>query len=370
MLGLSIFTIGSATAKDIQTLIICRFFAGVCGASPLCVVPGVLSDVYAHTSRGVAISIYSLTVFGGPLLGPVVGSFVAKSYLGWRWTLYLPAILGSVNTLLLIFTLDESFAPIILVRKAARLRKQTGDWAYISAHERMDFDIAQLADKYFLRPVKMLIFEPMMSLVTLYMSFVYGIVYALLEAYPYVFEHTYKMQPGNADLPFLGLLVGVCCALGFILRQQHTLAQKLAANNGELTPEWRLTPALFGAFAFPAGLFWFAWTAFTPAIHFMVPVAAGVMIGFGVLCVFLSCFNYIVDAYLPIAASAVAANIMLRSSVAAGFPLFARQMFVNLGVQWAGTLLGCLAVLMLPIPFCFRRFGQSLRRKSNLLHAS
>lgn len=43
----------------------------------------------------------------------------------------------------------------------------------------------------------------------------------------------------------------------------------------------------------------FAWTAFTPSIYWMSPTAAGVMIGFGVLCIFLPCFNYLVDAFLP-----------------------------------------------------------------------
>lgn len=58
---------------------------------------------------------------------------------------------------------------------------------------------------------------------------------------------------------------------------------------------------------------------------------------------------------------------MLRSAVAAGFPLFSRQMFKNLGVQWACTLLGSLAVIMIPIPFAFRIYGPRLRMKSKLL---
>lgn len=69
----------------------------------------------------------------------------------------------------------------------------------------------------------------------------------------------------------------------------------------------------------------------------------------------------------PRAASAVAANIIIRSAVAAGFPLFARQMFQNMGVQWAGTLLGCLAAVMIPIPFTFRIYGPVLRKRSRIL---
>jgi DHA1 family multidrug resistance protein-like MFS transporter len=64
------------------------------------------------------------------------------------------------------------------------------------------------------------------------------------------------------------------------------------------------------------------------------------------------------------AASAIAANTFLRSITAAGFPLFARQMFNNLGIQWAGTLLGCLAGCLVPIPICFYLFGKKLRQKS------
>jgi hypothetical protein len=39
-------------------------------------------------------------------------------------------------------------------------------------------------------------------------------------------------------------------------------------------------------------------------------------------------------------------------------------MFENLGIQWASTLVGCLAVLCIPIPICFLLFGKKLRQKS------
>lgn len=64
------------------------------------------------------------------------------------------------------------------------------------------------------------------------------------------------------------------------------------------------------------------------------------------------------------AASAIAANTFCRSMVAASFPLFSRQMFENMGIQWASTLLGCLAAVLVPIPICFYFFGKKLRMKS------
>ena len=67
------------------------------------------------------------------------------------------------------------------------------------------------------------------------------------------------------------------------------------------------------------------------------------------------------------AASVLAANTIFRSAVAASFPLFSRQLFENLGIQWGGTLLGTLALLMIPIPFLFMKYGAYLRGKSKYL---
>ena len=42
-------------------------------------------------------------------------------------------------------------------------------------------------------------------------------------------------------------------------------------------------------------------------------------------------------------------------------------MFANLGIHWAGTLLGCIAAIMIPIPFVLKAYGPTLRGKSKML---
>ena len=64
------------------------------------------------------------------------------------------------------------------------------------------------------------------------------------------------------------------------------------------------------------------------------------------------------------AASAIAANTFLRSIFGAVFPLFATYMFNSLGVNWAGTLLGCVALILVPIPVIFWKYGARIRQKS------
>lgn len=197
------------------------------------------------------------------------------------------------------------------------------------------------------------------------MSFVYGLMYALLSAYPVVFQGIHGMNLGVGSLPFIGLIIGELLAGAYILLDQRSYSKRLAANNNIPIPEWRLPPSILGGVCFTVGLFWFGWTGWTRSIHWMAPTASGVITGFGIYVIFLQCFNYLIDSYLTFAASVFAANTIIRSAVGAAFPLFSKQMFNNLGVQWAGTLLGCLAAIMIPIPLAFIKFGPFLRKKSN-----
>lgn len=85
----AVFSFGTASAKDIQTIVITRFFAGFFGSAPVTNTGGVLGDIWAPTQRGTAIVFYAFAVTGGPVLGPIVGGAVVQSYLRWRWTEYV-----------------------------------------------------------------------------------------------------------------------------------------------------------------------------------------------------------------------------------------------------------------------------------------
>ena len=255
MLG-GVFTVASATASDIQTLIICRFFAGMCGAGHLTVVPGVLSDIFNHKTRGVAITYYALTVFVGPFCAPFTSGFIVASHLGWRWTLYIPAILAFANGIISVFWLRETYSLRILVQKAAILRRQTHIWGIHAAIEDREVDIRELIQKYFSRPVRMLVTEPIILLVSIYMSFIYGLVYCLLQAYPVIFEGIHGMKLGVSGLPFLGLVIGQVAGVGFVLMQNSSYLRKLKDNDNQPIPEWRLNAPMVGAPIFAMGIFW------------------------------------------------------------------------------------------------------------------
>lgn len=60
--------------------------------------------------------------------------------------------------------------------------------------------------------------EPMLLAVTVYMSFVYGVVYLLFEAYPFVFVNNHGFNAGEEGLTFLFFFSGgLSCCILFVL---------------------------------------------------------------------------------------------------------------------------------------------------------
>lgn len=366
MFGFSVFSIATAVGKDLQTVLITRFFAGVFGSCPLAVVAAVFSDMFDNKTRGLAITVFSMTVFTGPLLAPFIGGFIIMNpTLGWRWTEYLVAIMGFLAFGLNLIFLEETYPPIVLVDKASTLRRRTLNWGIHAKQEEIEVDFRELVTKNFSRPLRLLVTEPIVLLLSIYMAFIYGLLYLFLTAYPIVFQQTHGFSPGVGGLPYFGMILGQISAGVYIAATQPAYNRKLAANGGVPIPEWRLFPVILGGVAFTGGLFWFGWSGYKPETHWIVPTLSGLLTGFGLLSIFLQSLNYLVDAYLMFAASAIAANTFLRSIAGAVFPLFSMYMFSALGVNWAGSLLGFVALALVPIPIVFYKFGHRIRARSN-----
>jgi DHA1 family multidrug resistance protein-like MFS transporter len=276
----------------------------------------------------------------------------------------LVAIMGFVAFFLDFFFLEETYPPVILIAKAAELRRRTKNWGIHAKQEEIEIDFRELISKNFSRPMRLLFTEPIVLLLSIYMAFIYGLLYLFLTAYPIVFQQIHGMSGGVGGLPYFGMIIGMISAGIYIALTQPSYNRKLVANNGVPVPEWRVPPIIVGGLSFAGGLFWFGWSGYKKDIHWIVPTLSGLLTGFGLLSIFLQALNYLVDAYLMFAASAIAGNTFLRSLAGAGFPLFSQYMFKALGVNWAGTLLGCVALCLVPIPVCFYIYGEKIRRKS------
>jgi hypothetical protein len=154
------------------------------------------------------------------------------------------------------FCLPEVYAPVLLKRKAISLRNSTGDQRWWHPQESERIRPSNILNKYFGRPLRMLTTEPMVTCIAFYASYVYGILYLTLAVFPIVFREQRGYSLLISTLPFLGLFVGVLCAVGINLANQVFYVKAVAKNKGRAVPEARLSPMLVGGVLFTTGLFW------------------------------------------------------------------------------------------------------------------
>ncbi|EAA34915.2 hypothetical protein GE21DRAFT_1959 [Neurospora crassa] len=356
-----VFIIPCAVSKNIGTLIVCRLIDGIAFSAPMTLVGGTLADLWRNEERGVPMAAFSAAPFIGPAIGPLVGGWLCLA--GWRWLYWIQLILAFVVWVLISFTVKETYAPTILGRRAAKLRKQTGDNSYVSEGDLDQRPFSERMSVFLIRPFQLLFRELIVLLISLYMSVLYGLLYMFFVAYPVVFEGGKGYSHGQTGLMFIPLAVGVICsALCAPLVNKHYLTQ-VQKYNGKPPAEIRLIPMMVSCWFIPIGLFIFAWTSY-PRLIWVGPCLAGFPIGFGFIFLYNSANNYLVDSYQHQAASALAAKTFIRSFWGAGTVLFTEQMYHRMGDQWASTFLAFLGLLCCLIPFGFWKFGARIRQRS------
>ncbi|GJE87102.1 MFS general substrate transporter [Phanerochaete sordida] len=361
-----VFIIPCAVAKNIQTLLICRFMCGFFASAPLTLAGGTISDIWDNEERGFAIALFAAAPYGGPVLGPIVGGFTGEGA-GWRWIFWVNMIFAGVM-MLFKATVPETFAPVILKRRAKKLRKETGDPNIMTEQEMFKVPFSEMMKDTLIRPFEMLATEPILLLLSMYIALIYGLLYAFFFSYPVVFGGDYHWDDGLVGLTFISVWIGLglaLCAMPFL---QKDYMRRSAAKNGKPEPEDRLVGMMVGAAWVPISLFIFGWTS-PPAVmpgggNWVGPVSSGIPFGFGMVTIYFSANAYIIDAFPGYVASALAGKTVIRSGSGAAMPLFITAMYHNLGNGWAASTWAFISIAMLPIPFLFYRYGKWIRSKS------
>ncbi|AQZ15846.1 hypothetical protein BZL39_J00110 [Zygosaccharomyces parabailii] len=360
-----LFTLGSAGCKDYASFLVTRFFAGFFGGSPVVSSGGVLADIWPITVRSIALVFYAMFVTCGVNVGPIITSLLSFQvrYSGeWRWALWFICIVQGFLLIVAAFTVSESFGGVILARKASKIRKETGNWAYHAKHEEWDLDFKEYFSVHFMRPFEMLA-TPIVFFLALFASYVFGILYLIMTSVPLTFVMTRNWDGTVTTLPILSVLIGTFFGAAVNIWGGLRYKRVLCKNSGVPIPEERFPPMMFFGWFMPAGLFIFAWTS-QSKFHWIAPCIGLSCVGVGYFVIFQGCLNYLVDAFTKYAASAIAANTFLRSILAAVFPLFGHALFQNLGVQWGASTIGFIALGMIPIPYIFYAFGAQIRSRN------
>lgn len=354
---------GCAGADKIYTLLVLRFFAGAFGSAPLTNSGGVISDMFPPEQRGLALSLFAAAPFAGPALGPVIGGFLGMTS-GWRWVEGFLAAFAGLLWILMTLLVPETYAPVLLRRRAERLSDLTGQ-VY---RTKLDMDSAggrslkRMFGMSLLRPWVLLFREPIVLALSIYIAIVYGALFMMFGAFPIVYQEVRGWNEGVGGLAFMGILVGMIIAVAYTIPDNARYTKVLKKYNGFAPPESRLPPVILASVCIPIGLFWFAWTN-GPSIHWLVSIAACVPFGFGIILIYLGTLSYLIDSYTIFAASVLAANAVMRSSFGAIFPLFTTYMYEGLGIHWASSIPAFLTVLCMPFPFLFYKFGAGIRKR-------
>jgi multidrug resistance protein len=283
------FIIPSAAAQNIQTMLVGRFLDGLAGSAFLSVAAGTVADLFIPSQIQAPMMFYTLTPFIGPVMGPAIGGFI-NQFTTWRWTFYVLLIWTGI-TLITILFVPETFHPVLLARKAALLRKETGDSSYRSASEiaiaKKSVSGAVMQSCY--RPFQLLFLDPMNCLLDLYTALLLGILYLFFGAFPLVFRTNHGFELWQTGLTFMGLVIGqVIAVLTNPLWHKNYLRlvanSKKYAEKGEEDkkpdPEFRLPPAILGGVLVPISLFWFGWTTYS-SVHWVVPIIGSILFGSG-----------------------------------------------------------------------------------------
>ncbi|CAG8175010.1 unnamed protein product [Penicillium olsonii] len=352
-----IFTIACAVAQSMPQLIVFRLLAGMAGVCPLTIGSGTVADMVPKEKRAGIMAIWAMGPILGPVVGPVAGGFLAEAE-GWRWVFWVIAITTGVMMILTIIWYRESYGPVVLERKAARLRKETGNPDLRSIHYTGNLNL-QLFLSALARPLKLLFCSPIVFLMALFAATTYGYLYLMFTTITSIFESKYGFSPGVAGLAYLGF--GIGSMLGLVTT--GIAANKIAANHvkrGCFRPESRLLPMMIGCWFMPVGLFWYGWSA-QAGVHWIVPILGTGVFAVGLMTVFMSASTYLVDSYLRYAASVTAANTALRSLIGALLPLAGPSMYEALGLGWGNSLLAFIALVMCSVPFLFWKYGAMIR---------
>ena len=214
--------------------------------------------MWSPIEKTFAFPIFAISGFGGPVLGPVIGSYIIN--LGsWRWSEWIILIIAAVVLGLIVLFQPETFPPLILKWKAQHLRRQTGNKRFSTEMEIIQKPLLTKIKEALIRPIK-LAFEPIVLAMTFYLTVLYIVLFTFLDGYTYIFEETYNLSQGFTNVLFTGIFVGILLASLPVPWLYRRTKRRFAET--KFVPEERLWFAMIGAPAIPISLFWMAWTSY------------------------------------------------------------------------------------------------------------
>lgn len=354
--------IACALSADISMVIAFRFLTGCC-LSILTLGPAIVGDLFDMEQSGLSMVLVVGLQMVADFISPIAGSYIAED-LGWRWSVWLAAIVLGFFSLVLLIVLRETYAVVILRRKAERLQRQsTDDKKYRSKHQsRVD---ASTMLESVLKPLHILSQSPILIMTTSCMATIYALLGLILATLTETMESTYPtvFSTGSVGLTFLSLSTGNTIALVFYSLTSDRYVNRQRERKGEaFRPESRLVHLLIGSIVLPLGFILYGWTL-SSHVQYIVPLIGAGAAGFSMTLATIPVETYVVDVYKIHGASAIAAGVISRAIAGAFLPLIGLPLYRSIGLGWGNTVLALIAAVCIPPLGLLMRYGDWFRSK-------
>ncbi|KAJ5679170.1 major facilitator superfamily domain-containing protein [Penicillium macrosclerotiorum] len=340
-----VFTAGCSRSNGVTTYLVLRFFCGVSSGSFIACGCGSIADLLVNDERGTAVATFTLFSLLGAACGPGIGAF-AVDRIGWRSTLYMGILLSGISTLFSFIFMTETNATILLARKAAHLRKETGNPALRPAGEIRVPSLRRFSSALTL-PLRILFLSPIVLTLGVYNAVAFGLTHLILATFPIVYQEVYH---GAASVSLLSFMVpGFGCLIGaFVFASKSD--KILQRGNG---PESRLLLLLPVSPTLATGFTWYGWAATFPK-NVLGPAFGTALIGVGIALLTASTAIYMIDTFGPEGAASGLAAVLLILNVSETFiPLAAEPMYRKYAVGYESTIMTVVILILMPVPIFF-----------------
>jgi len=175
------FAMATGLSQNIETVLICRFLSGNFGALAVAVGAGTIADIGdLQHGGGLATVFFSLIPFLGSALGPFIGGYTVQTRSDWRWMMWVLMLMERF-VWLMNFLLEEMLEKELLRRRALARGIFTSPKPSTKTALKMIFTITLF------RLLRTLLIEPIVAFIIFYVSFMFGVMFAFFDAYPYFF---------------------------------------------------------------------------------------------------------------------------------------------------------------------------------------
>lgn len=361
-----ILQVPTALAHNIETIAGLRLLAGIAASPVLSTSGATIGDVLSPERLTFGLVSWAIGACSGPTCGPLIGGVLALK-VGWRWTFWFMCIFSGASLAAMCFLVPETNHATILHKRAARLRKRTGNQAIRSPFEVQEvMTFRELVVDTLWRPIFISFCEPIVLSLNIYIGFVYIIINSWFESLPIVFEQFYGFNLVESGCVYISNIVGAIIGGILYLCIVTYLRRTVTPENDNI--ERLLIPSLIGTFFLPISIFLFSWGS-SSYTNWMAPTASLAIFQVGGVFIFQSIFAYYGKGFHRYLASVYAGNCLVRSLLASIFPLFTYPMYTNLAmknfpVAKAGSIWGCIGIALIAIPFTIYHFGVRLRGRS------